>query len=160
MGNIVGIDLGTTFSAIAKLDDTGRPEIIDNSEGKNVTPSVVEFISENKFLVGDAAKSQIGYADENIAHEVKRSMGNSKTEYEHFGQKHFSNIYRCLNTKIERRCRESGDISSAVVTVPANCQWSKRSHSKAAEMAGLKVDFIINEPTAATRAMHFNLGKI
>ena len=88
MGNIVGIDLGTTFSAIAKLDDTGRPEIIDNSEGKNVTPSVVEFISENKFLVGDAAKSQIGYADENIAHEVKRSMGSSKTEYEHFGQKH------------------------------------------------------------------------
>ena len=52
MGNVVGIDLGTTFSAIAKLDDTGRPEIIDNSEGKNVTPSVVEFTSDSTFLVG------------------------------------------------------------------------------------------------------------
>ena len=58
MGNIVGIDLGTTFSAIAKLDETGRPEIIDNSEGKNVTPSVVEFTSETSFLVGDSAKRQ------------------------------------------------------------------------------------------------------
>src|SRR6056300_1176379 len=87
MGNIVGIDLGTTYSAIAKLDDTGRPEII-NVEGENVTPSIVEFTSESTFLVGLSAKGQIGYADENIAHEVKRSMGSSTTEYEFFGTKH------------------------------------------------------------------------
>ena len=60
MGNIVGIDLGTTYSALAKYDDTGRPEIIDNKEGKNVTPSVVEFTSESSYIVGDEAKNQIG----------------------------------------------------------------------------------------------------
>ena len=84
MGNIVGIDLGTTFSAIAKLDETGRPEIVDNLEGKNITPSVVEFTSATTFLVGDEAKAQIGANDENIAQEVKRSMGNSSTKYEFF----------------------------------------------------------------------------
>ena len=49
MGNIVGIDLGTTFSAVAKLDDTGRAEIIENTEGGNITPSVVEFTSAKSF---------------------------------------------------------------------------------------------------------------
>ena len=88
MGNIVGIDLGTTFSAIAKLDETGRPEIVDNLEGKNITPSVVEFTSATTFLVGDEAKAQIGANDENIAQEVKRSMGNSSTKYEFFGETH------------------------------------------------------------------------
>ena len=162
MGNIVGIDLGTTFSAIAKLDDTGRPEIIDNSEGKNVTPSVVEFISENKFLVGDAAKSQIGYADENIAHEVKRSMGSSKTEYEHFGQKHTpTSISALILKKLKEDAEKAyGDISSAVVTVPANfANEAREATQKAAEMAGLKVDFIINEPTAAALAYAFQSGK-
>ena len=162
MGNIVGIDLGTTFSAIAKLDDTGRPEIIDNSEGKNVTPSVVEFVSESSFLVGDAAKSQIGYADENIAHEVKRSMGSSKIEYEYFGQKHTPTSISALILKKLREDAEKvyGDISSAVVTVPANfANEAREATQKAAEMAGLKVDFIINEPTAAALAYAFQSGK-
>ena len=88
MGNIVGIDLGTTYSAIAKLDDTGRPDIIDDIDGKNVTPSVVEFASKTSFIVGDGAKAAIGISDENIVQEVKRSMGSSSTEYEFFGQKH------------------------------------------------------------------------
>ena len=162
MANVVGIDLGTTFSAIAKLDDTGRPEIIDNSEGKNVTPSVVEFTSDSSFLVGDAAKSQIGYADENIAHEVKRSMGSSKEEYEFFGQKHTPTSISALILKKLKEDTEKayGDIDSAVVTVPANfANEAREATQKAAEMAGLKVDFIINEPTAAALAYAFQSGK-
>ena len=162
MGNVVGIDLGTTFSAIAKLDDTGRPEIIDNSEGKNVTPSVVEFTSDSTFLVGDAAKSQIGYADENIAHEVKRSMGSSKEEYEFFDQKHTPTSISALILKKLKEDTEKayGDIDSAVVTVPANfANEAREATQKAAEMAGLKVDFIINEPTAAALAYSFQSGK-
>ena len=162
MGNIVGIDLGTTFSAIAKLDDTGRPEIINSSEGENVTPSVVEFTSETSFLVGDAAKSQIGYADENIAHEVKRSMGSTSTEYEFFGQKHTPTSISALILKKLKEDAEKvyGEIDSAVVTVPANfANEAREATQKAAEMAGLKVDFIINEPTAAALAYAFQSGK-
>lgn len=162
MGSIVGIDLGTTFSAIAKLDDTGRPEIIDNSEGKNVTPSVVEFISETSFHVGDTAKSQIGYADENIAHEVKRNMGSSKVDYEFFGQKHTpTSISALILKKLKEDAEKAyGDIDSAVVTVPANfANEAREATQKAAEMAGLKVDFIINEPTAAALAYAFQSGK-
>ena len=91
LGNIVGIDLGTTCSAIAKLDDTGRPDIIDDIDGKNVTPSVVEFTSKTSFIVGDGAKAAIGISDENIVQEVKRSMGSSSTEYE-FWSKTYSDI--------------------------------------------------------------------
>ena len=162
MGNIVGIDLGTTFSAIAKLDDTGRPEIIDNAEGENVTPSVVEFTSESSFLVGDSAKAQIGYADENIAHEVKRSMGSSTTEYEFFGTTHTPTSISALILKKLKEDAENayGPIDSAVVTVPANFANAAREATQAAaEMAGLKVDFIINEPTAAALAYAFQSGK-
>ena len=123
---------------------------------------MVEFISENKFLVGDAAKSQIGYADENIAHEVKRSMGGSKTEYEHFGQKHTpASISALILKKLKEDAEKAyGDISSAVVTVPANfANEAREATQKAAEMAGLKVDFIINEPTAAALAYAFQSGK-
>jgi len=162
MGNIVGIDLGTTFSAIAKLDDTGRPEIIDNSEGKNVTPSVVEFTSESTFLVGDSAKAQIGYADENIAHEVKRSMGSSTTEYKFFGVEHSPTSISALILKKLKEDTEKayGSIDSAVVTVPANfANEAREATQAAAKMAGLKIDFIINEPTAAALAYAFQSGK-
>jgi len=162
MGNIVGIDLGTTFSAIAKLDDTGRPEIIDNSEGKNVTPSVVEFTSDTSFLVGDAAKAQIGYADENIAHEVKRSMGSLSKKYEFFGKTHTpTSISALILKKLKEDAEKAyGPIDSAVVTVPANfANEAREATQTAAEMAGLKVDFIINEPTAAALAYAFQSGK-
>lgn len=161
MGNIVGIDLGTTYSAIAKLDDTGRPEII-NVEGENVTPSIVEFTSESTFLVGLSAKGQIGYADENIAHEVKRSMGSSTTEYEFFGTKHTpTSISALILKKLKEDAEKAyGPIDSAVVTVPANfANEAREATQAAAEMAGLKVDFIINEPTAAALAYAFQSGK-
>lgn len=163
MGNIVGIDLGTTFSAIAKLDDTGRPDIIDNSQGKNITPSVVEFLSDNAFTVGDEAKKSIGYADENIAQEVKRSMGNSSVEYNFFDTKHTpTSISALILKKLKEDAEQSinGKIDSAVVTVPANfANEAREATSKAAESAGLNVEFIINEPTAAALAFAFQSGQ-
>ena len=162
MGNIVGIDLGTTFSAIAKLDETGRPEIVDNLEGKNITPSVVEFTSATTFLVGDEAKAQIGANDENIAQEVKRSMGNSSTKYEFFGETHTPTSISALILKKLKEDTEKayGDIDSAVVTVPANfSNEAREATQQAAEMAGLNVDFVINEPTAAALAYAFQSGK-
>ncbi len=161
MGNIVGIDLGTTFSAIAKLDETGRPEIIDNFEGKNVTPSVVEFTSSSTFIVGDEAKAQIGANDENIAQEVKRYMGNSDKKYEFFGETHSPTSISALILKKLKEDTEKayGDIDSAVVTVPANfSNEAREATQKAAEMAGLNVDFVINEPTAAALAYAFQSG--
>ena len=87
MANIVGIDLGTTFSAVAKLDETGKPDIVVNQDGGNITPSVVEFTSEEASIVGEEAKKLIGISD-NVAYEVKRSMGNHSVEYEFFGKTH------------------------------------------------------------------------
>ena len=162
MGNIVGIDLGTTFSAIAKLDETGRPEIVDNLEGKNITPSVVEFTSATTFLVGDEAKAQIGANDENIAQEVKRSMGNSNTKYEFFGETHTPTSISALILKKLKEDTEKayGDIDSAVVTVPANfSNEAREATQQASKMAGLNVDFVINEPTAAALAYAFQLAK-
>ena len=161
MGNIVGIDLGTTFSAIAKLDDTGRPQMIE-IEGSHVTPSVVEFTSETSFIVGSSAKNQISFADENIAQEVKRSMGSTSTEYEFFSQKHTpTSISALILKKLKEDAEKAhGEIDSAVVTVPANfANEAREATQKAAEMAGLKVDFIINEPTAAALAYAFQSGK-
>ena len=161
MGNIVGIDLGTTFSAIAKLDDTGRPQIIDNSEGHNITPSVVEFTSATSFIVGQEAKKMIGVSD-NIAEEVKRSMGSSEKKYEFFGETHTPTSVSALILKKLKVDAEAayGPIDSAVVTVPANfANEAREATQKAADMAGLKVDFIINEPTAAALAYAFQSGK-
>ncbi len=84
MSEIVGIDLGTTFSAIARMAEGGSSEIVPNADGKNITPSVVEFLGDKKFIVGDEAKASIGINDENIAQEVKRSMGEDVT-YEFMG---------------------------------------------------------------------------
>lgn len=152
MSNIVGIDLGTTYSVIAKLNDTGKPEIIENAEGKNVTPSVVEFTSETGVVVGESAKAQLAFAPENIAHEVKRSMGSSSETYEFFGKTHNpTSISALILTKLKNDFEKSyGPIDSAVVTVPANfANEAREATQKAATDAGLNVEFVINEPTAA-----------
>ena len=163
MGNIVGIDLGTTYSAIAKLDETGRPEIVENDDGENVTPSVVEFTSATGFIVGESAKGQLGHAEfeKNRASEVKRSMG-TKKKYEFFGETHTPTSVSALILKKLKEDAERvyGSIDSAVVTVPANfANEAREAPQTAAEMAGLKVDFIINEPTAAALAYAFQSGK-
>ncbi|MDC0071605.1 Hsp70 family protein [Gammaproteobacteria bacterium] len=161
MALIVGIDLGTTFSAIAKLDDIGRPEMVD-IDGSNITPSVVEFISSDTFSVGKEAKIAIEAENENIAQEVKRHMGSKEKIYEFFEQQHSPTSVSALILKKLKEVTESkyGPIDSAVVTVPANfANEAREATQTAAEMAGLQVTHIINEPTAAALAYAFQSGK-
>ena len=137
------------------MDDTGRPEIVDNIEGKNITPSVVEFTSAKSYIVGDEAKAQIGANDENIAQEVKRSIGNADTKYEYFGETHTPTSISALILKKLKEDPEKayGPLDSAVVTVPANfSNEAREATQRAAEMAGLNVNFVINDPTAAALA--------
>ena len=103
MGNLVGIDLGTTYSAIARLDETGRPVIIDNSEGGNITPSIVLFESETNVIVGNIAMQNFG-VDKNAFGRFKREMGTNK-EYDAFGKKYNPAALSSFVLKNERRCR-------------------------------------------------------
>ena len=161
MANIVGIDLGTTFSAVAKLDETGKPDNVVNQDGGNITPSVVEFTSEEASIVGEEAKKLIGISD-NVAYEVKRSMGNHSVEYEFFGKTHTPTSISALILKKLKEDTEAviGPIDSAVVTVPANFSNEAREATlAAANMAGLNIEHIINEPTAAAMAYAFQSGQ-
>ena len=77
MSNLVGIDLGTTFSAIAVLDEIGKPEIVPNCDGERITPSVVHLPEEEpgKSLVGDIAKKALAYRADRVIQNVKQKMG-------------------------------------------------------------------------------------
>ena len=151
MGNIVGIHLGLTFSAVAQLDDTGRAVIVHNLDGENRTPSVVSIESENDIWVGTEAKKNLGLGDKNVLGRFKREMGTDKkyvTDYGDFSAKDLSAL---VLTKLKNDTEAKiGEIDSAVVTVPANFTNDARQDTiDAAELAGLKVSHIINEPTAA-----------
>ena len=120
MSNLVGIDLGTTYSAISRLDETGRPEIIDNSEGENITPSIVLFESENNVVVGNVAQQNYGI-DENTFGRFKRVMGEEK-QYKAFGKEYNpAALSSFVLKKLKEDAEETiGPISEAVVTAPAN----------------------------------------
>ena len=79
MSATIGIDLGTTFSAVAVIDHTGQPSIVRNKDGANITPSCVAEISERTMEVGEFARRQWGSAPETAAARFKRDMGTSKT---------------------------------------------------------------------------------
>ena len=160
MSNLVGIDLGTTYSAIAQLDDTGRLVIIDNSEGGNITPSVVLFENESNVIVGDTAMPNFGIEGSNTFGRFKREMGDD-TEYEAFSKKYNPTA---LSSFVLKRLKDDaekviGEIKEAVVTIPANFENDAREATlEAAKIAGLKVKNIINEPTAAALYYAFTSG--
>ena len=160
MSNLVGIDLGTTYSAISRLDETGRPEIIDNSEGENITPSIVLFESENNVVVGNVAQQNYG-VDENTFGRFKREMANEK-EYEAFGKKYNP---AALSSFVLKKLKEDaedtiGPISEAVVTIPANfANQAREATLAAAKSAGLSIKNIINEPTAAALYYAYSSGE-
>lgn len=154
MGNLVGIDLGTTFSAIAQLDENGRPVIITNTEsteGGNITPSVVSFTGKNSYEVGRNAKKMLG-VDENTFSKFKRDMGTSKEFKTTYGVSHTPLTLSSLVLKYIKEFAEKqiGEFTNLVVTVPANFSSEARDATmKAAEKAGLKIQNIIDEPKAA-----------
>src|SRR6267143_1705032 len=157
----VGIDLGTTFSAIAHIDRYGKPQIIPNSETERITPSVIFFDATN-VIVGSVAKNNAVDEPEKIVDFVKREMGKPKDQFHRdFGGKVYSAeelsalIIRKLKADAEKYLDQP--VTDAVITVPAYFNDAERTATiTAGQLAGLNVLQIINEPTAA--ALAYGLG--
>jgi len=154
---IVGIDLGTTFSSIAHVNDYGIPELIRNEDGKFLTPSVV-FFDDDGFIVGEFAKQNAVTEPERVVEFVKREMGKPVTEFfrEFGGKKYSAEEISAEILKFLKRDAEAAlgiPIKDAVITVPAYFNDPERQATiRAGEIAGLRVHRIINEPTAAAIA--------
>ena len=185
MAKILGIDLGTTNSAMAIVEG-GEPRILENSEGARTTPSVVAISKTGERLVGTIAKRQSVTNPKNTIYGVKRFMGHQfddaniakvrqSVPYEvkkgsdggvvvHLGEKDYrpeevsAMILQKLKTDAETKLGEP--ITEAIITVPAYFNDSQRQATKdAGKIAGLEVKRIINEPTAAALAYGFNKMK-
>jgi molecular chaperone DnaK len=159
----VGIDLGTTFSAVAHIDAYGKPQIIPNSENERITPSVILFESGNA-IVGSLARNSAVAEPEKIVEFVKREMGKPKEHfYREFNGKKYSAeelsavILMKLKNDAERYLKQT--VTDAVITVPAYFNDAERTATiTAGRLAGLNVLQIINEPTAA--ALAYGLDKL
>ena len=169
---IVGIDLGTTNSLVAYYTEEG-PKIIPNRLGKNLTPSVVSVDEEGTVYVGETAQERMSLYPDTVAMTFKRSMGSERT-YSLSGKKYLpeelsSFILRALKEDAENYLGEP--VTEAVISVPAYFDDKRRKATKrAGELAGLKVERMISEPTAAaiayglyekkedTRFLVFDLG--
>jgi molecular chaperone DnaK len=159
----VGIDLGTTFSAIAHIDSYGKPQIIPNSESERITPSVILFDGNNA-IVGTLAKQNSVSEPEKIVDFVKREMGKSKAEFHRefngkiYSAEEFSAIIiKKLKNDAEKYLGQK--VTDAVITVPAYFNDAERKATlHAGQLAGLNVLQIINEPTAA--ALAYGLDKL
>lgn len=149
---IIGIDLGTTNSCVSVMEN-GKPKILETPEGKRTIPSVVAFKGD-EIVVGDVAKRQL-VTNKNTIHSIKRLMGTKET-VEINGKKYtpeeisaqiLSYIKKCAEEKLGKK------IDKAVITVPAYFNDAQRNATKnAGKIAGLNVERIINEPTAAALA--------
>ena len=175
MGKIIGIDLGTTNSCVAVFEGN-EPVVIANSEGKRTTPSVIGFVKDGERKVGDPAKRQAITNPQNTVYSIKRFMGET---YEQSRKEAEAMPYKVVNeggyprVEIEGRKYTPQEISAmvlqkmkktaedylgqevtdAVITVPAYFSDSQRQATKeAGEIAGLKVQRIVNEPSAAALA--------
>lgn len=161
MARAVGIDLGTTNSAVSVLEG-GEPEIIANAEGGRTTPSVVAFSKNGEVLVGEIAKRQAVTNVDRTIRSVKRHMGTDwKQEIDgkdYTAQEISARILMKLKRDAESYLGEP--VTDAVITVPAYFDDAERQATKeAGEIAGLNVLRIVNEPTAAALAYGLDKGK-
>jgi molecular chaperone DnaK len=160
VGKLVGIDLGTTFSAIATLDDHGQAVTVPNREGELLTPSAV-LIDEESAVVGEAARDVGLEQPDRVATLIKRRMG-----YASFGRPVSGREFRpeTLSALILRKLVQDaelriGPVRKAVITVPAYFDDTRRKATKdAGRIAGLEVLDILDEPTAAALAYSFQQG--
>lgn len=160
MSRVVGIDLGTTNSAVAVLEG-GQPTVIANAEGSRTTPSVVAFSKQGEVLVGEVAKRQAVTNVDRTISSVKRHMGTDWTQEiddkKYTPQEISARILGKLKKDAESYLGES--VTDAVITVPAYFSDSERQATKdAGTIAGLNVLRIINEPTAAALAYGLEKG--
>ncbi|HEY6161242.1 MAG TPA: molecular chaperone DnaK, partial [Bacteroidia bacterium] len=176
MGKIIGIDLGTTNSCVAVLEGN-EPVVIPNSEGKRTTPSIVAFVKDGERKVGDPAKRQAITNPKNTVYSIKRFMGHTFSEVSEEMKRVTYSVVKgdnnTLRVDIDGRKYTPQEISAmilqkmkktaedylgttvdrAVITVPAYFNDAQRQATKeAGEIAGLKVERIVNEPTAAALA--------
>ncbi len=154
MGKINGIDLGSTNSCVAVMEG-GAPVIIANAEGSRTTPSVVAFSKNGERLIGDTAKRQAVTNPDRTISSIKREMGSNYTVT--IDRKKYTpqEISSMLLQKLKKDAEDylGQPVTEAVITVPAYFDDAQRKATKdAGRIAGLKVDRIINEPTAAALA--------
>ena len=158
MGKIIGIDLGTTTSEIAFMEND-QPKIITDCFGNRIVPSVVGKKEDGTVVVGQVAYNQLISSPDRTMAEVKRLMG-SDTMISLDDEKYLPHELSSLILKELKKYAEDylgEEVVEAVITVPANFNNSQRKVTKmAGEMAGLKVERIINEPTAAAMAYGLN----
>ncbi len=161
MGRVIGIDLGTTNSCVAFMEND-TPVIITNSEGYRTTPSVVAFSKDGDRLVGDVAKRQAVVNTDRTVFSIKRHMGSDYRKK--IGNKMYSPqeisafVLRKLKSDAEKYIGEN--VTDAVITVPAYFNDAQRQATKdAGRIAGLNVLRIINEPTSAALAYGLDNGK-
>ena len=158
---VYGIDLGTTYSCIAQVDQYDQAIVLTNFEGTNTTPSVVYFEGPDKIIVGQEAKGMLATEPQNTVSFVKRSMG-IDADFDKVTNKfpyHFdpSEISALILKKLVQDANDLGDnpepVKDVVITCPAYFGTKERMQTKqAGEIAGLNVLAIINEPTAAAIA--------
>ncbi|WP_255953746.1 Hsp70 family protein [Streptomyces odontomachi] len=153
MTRVVGIDLGTTYSAVAVADRSGSPSIVRNREGENITPSVVMFQGDT-VVVGSQAKRSVATAPDHVVQFVKRYMGEANPIY----HSESGTPYRPeeISALLLKRLKEDAEmmlgepVEQAVITVPAYFDDVRRKATQdAGRLAGLQVLRIVNEPTAA-----------
>jgi len=181
MSKIIGIDLGTTNSCVSVMEGS-EPTVIPNAEGKRTTPSVIAFVEDGEIKVGDPAKRQAVTNPTKTIASIKRFMGNKYSESKKEAERAAYKVVKGdndtprvdidgrlytpqeLSAMILQKMKKTAedylgtDVSRAVITVPAYFNDSQRQATKeAGEIAGLKVERIINEPTAA--ALAYGLDK-
>ncbi|HIH24110.1 TPA: molecular chaperone DnaK [Candidatus Woesearchaeota archaeon] len=151
---IIGIDLGTTFSAVAVMEG-GKPVIIPSAEGERTTPSVVSVLEDSERLVGRVAKNQAVSNPEHTVRSIKRHMGED-FKVELWGKEYSPQEISAMVLQKLKKDAEGylgGEVKRAVITVPAYFTDAQRQATKdAGVIAGLEVLRIINEPTAASLA--------
>ncbi|MGB9110445.1 MAG: Hsp70 family protein, partial [Telluria sp.] len=183
MGRIIGIDLGTTNSCVAIMEN-GQPKVIENAEGARTTPSIIAYQDDGEILVGAPAKRQAVTNPKNTLYAVKRLIGRKFDEKEvqkdiglmpyqivkaengdaWIGVRDKKLAAQQVSAEVLRKMKKTAEdylgeeVTEAVITVPAYFNDSQRQATKdAGRIAGLDVKRIINEPTAA--ALAFGLDK-
>ncbi|MGE3843524.1 MAG: Hsp70 family protein [Vicinamibacterales bacterium] len=159
----MGIDLGTTYSAVAVVGASGKPEVLVNRDGERITPSVV-FFDDGATLVGSMAKRSAATAPLDVVQFVKRQMGDKDWRFEPSSGGSYSPEE--VSAVILKRLKEDaelflgeGEVTDAVITVPAFFDDARRRATKdAGKIAGLNVLRVLNEPTAAALAYGLDLG--
>ncbi|MED5373670.1 MAG: Hsp70 family protein, partial [Myxococcota bacterium] len=161
---ILGIDLGTTFSAMSYVDRFGKPNIIPNADGHSTTASVIHFYDRNACVVGEEAVKMVVVDPTNVVRFIKRSMGDTDFQLDFFG---VSYTPQELSAFVLRKMKNDAEealgkpVNNCVITVPAYFNAAQRgATAEAGQIAGFNVLSIINEPTAAAIALGLeHLGK-